>query len=373
MTTYMIPSERLPELDTKLAKLQVKLEALGGWLNLAQWGEETQVQPDGTMKVLTKITLTGYVGDANGWSLLAVLEPTEDGGNVIYHLPNPEGVREDLPEKFRHSGMTCEQCQLSRNRVKVYVLKKGDDYVQLGSTCIDLYTGGRNALDLLKMSALLEHAEKTIEETIATGHINQFHLALVPYLCKVAATIEEDGGFRSRGKYGFESSADIALEDTNDRVPTYEGEVKRVLAWVDQVLAPKPDKTDYEHNLVEVCAQSYISYKQAGVAASVFAAYKFAHKPAKVADKPSAWVGQLKERLRDMAVTCVWSMELQPNEWGDVYLNKFKDEAGNLYVWFTGYGFDLNEKILLTGTVKAHDEYRGENQTVLTRCKVEDV
>lgn len=51
----------------------------------------------------------------------------------------------------------------------------------------------------------------------------------------------------------------------------------------------------------------------------------------------------------------------------------FTDQAGNALVWKTSSFPQLDEgnQYRVRGTVKEHCEYRGERQTVLTRCKVE--
>ena len=60
-----------------------------------------------------------------------------------------------------------------------------------------------------------------------------------------------------------------------------------------------------------------------------------------------------------------------------MYAHNFKDEHGNVMVWKSGtYPEALGEdgkKVLLKGTVKEHSEYKDEKQTVLTRCKVQEV
>lgn len=51
----------------------------------------------------------------------------------------------------------------------------------------------------------------------------------------------------------------------------------------------------------------------------------------------------------------------------------FRDAQGNALVWkTTGKGLDLEDgaKVQITGTVKEHNEYKEEKQTVLTRCKI---
>ena len=55
------------------------------------------------------------------------------------------------------------------------------------------------------------------------------------------------------------------------------------------------------------------------------------------------------------------------------YVHQFRDGAGNKLVWKTGSGLGGMEEdtlVTVTGTVKAHDEYRDERQTALLRCKI---
>jgi hypothetical protein len=65
---------------------------------------------------------------------------------------------------------------------------------------------------------------------------------------------------------------------------------------------------------------------------------------------------------------------------------KFTDADGNVFVWKTTgsvgedrtdnigrdyfYKPENGESVKVSGTIKEHNEYRGEKQTVLTRCKV---
>ena len=57
--------------------------------------------------------------------------------------------------------------------------------------------------------------------------------------------------------------------------------------------------------------------------------------------------------------------------YGSSYINKMIDSEGNIFIWKTGIMVD--EVVILKGTIKEHNEFRGEKQTVLTRCKVREV
>ena len=62
------------------------------------------------------------------------------------------------------------------------------------------------------------------------------------------------------------------------------------------------------------------------------------------------------------------------SKFGPVFVYKFIDASGNVVVWNTS-AKDIQEgkRYAVTGTVKAHEEYKGEKQTVLTRCKYMEV
>ena len=54
------------------------------------------------------------------------------------------------------------------------------------------------------------------------------------------------------------------------------------------------------------------------------------------------------------------------------HIYKFADDNGNTFTWKTGKWLELDKGTQYTvkGTIKDHNEYKGDKQTVLTRCKV---
>lgn len=56
------------------------------------------------------------------------------------------------------------------------------------------------------------------------------------------------------------------------------------------------------------------------------------------------------------------------------YIHTFK-VGDNTLVWKTtrGLGLEKETEVTLKGTIKEHNEYKGEKQTILTRCKVKGV
>lgn len=86
--------------------------------------------------------------------------------------------------------------------------------------------------------------------------------------------------------------------------------------------------------------------------------------------EPGEYIAPIGTRVEtDLTVTSLFETE---GYYGTTTIVGFEDEAGNSLVWFAS-GFpnvERGSKYHLRGTVKAHKEYRGRNQTVLTRCKV---
>ena len=95
-------------------------------------------------------------------------------------------------------------------------------------------------------------------------------------------------------------------------------------------------------------------------------AYQQAFPPA-----TTNFLGEVGERLRDIKVTYI-SCYGYDTRFGYSQSFRFETEDGDIIRWVTGtpQKLEVGDKIYLTGTVKEHKTYNGENITVLTRCKI---
>lgn len=82
----------------------------------------------------------------------------------------------------------------------------------------------------------------------------------------------------------------------------------------------------------------------------------------------SEYVGDVKERLRDIKVTLT-AVRSFDGFYGTSFIYTFT-YGENVLIWMTSSCKDIEvgEKLLLTGTVKEHSEYKGVKQTKLSRC-----
>lgn len=83
----------------------------------------------------------------------------------------------------------------------------------------------------------------------------------------------------------------------------------------------------------------------------------------------SKWIGEIGEKLYDVAVTLV-SIYGFEGKFGYSQVIKFETAEGNILTWFTGVDIkiEVGESCFLTGTIKKHTEYKGQKTTIVTRC-----
>ena len=85
----------------------------------------------------------------------------------------------------------------------------------------------------------------------------------------------------------------------------------------------------------------------------------------------SQWVGDVGEKITVKATYDhrAW----YDSKFGTTYIHNFVTDDGSILVWKTSIGnigFEDGERVEITATVKEHSEYKGDKQTVLTRCKI---
>ena len=107
--------------------------------------------------------------------------------------------------------------------------------------------------------------------------------------------------------------------------------------------------------------------------------YQEAQKKAAPDYQESNFVGEIGDKI-DLTVTLVKEYTYETNysfHGGTSTIYTFKDKDGNKLIWNTGTApmvddepIEEGKKYRLSGTVKDQKEYRGEKETVLTRCKI---
>lgn len=85
---------------------------------------------------------------------------------------------------------------------------------------------------------------------------------------------------------------------------------------------------------------------------------------------PSKWQGEVGDRI-DRTLTVIKVTPLADGYYGPSTFFLFKDEYDNEYCWTTGSkSLELNATYEIRGTIKTLQKYKGKEQTVLIRCRV---
>ena len=93
-----------------------------------------------------------------------------------------------------------------------------------------------------------------------------------------------------------------------------------------------------------------------------------------IEESTSEWLFEEKERFYDYAVV-LKSVRGMETRFGWTQLVKFEDANGNILDWWTSTDVkaEVGDRVLLTGTVKSHNEYKGIKSTTVTRCRLKNV
>lgn len=370
------------------------------------WTEANEQTYDRREREYT-VTVTGEaVQLPGGWKLAGTLQHTEVG-NAVRMVP---GLGIDA-EPFRTGDAVCDQCNTSRRRLDTYLVVNDEGTVKrVGSNCIRDFLGYGDPSDQIAYAKMaLELFESLGDDDEYRSYASADHnsVSMLDLLEETVAAIDAHG-WVSKGNARMDETptssyalgnvfANCDVEDkwhqrncnrthrTNAR-PTDEqkAEADVTLTYCrDKFNAPDAKLSDYEWNLNVALARDWIEPREAGIVASaVFFVRKEQEREINRAIRAKAgaeseYVGELKERLRDLELTVTYVREFgdQDDLYGTRTLVKFADANGNIITWWSSNSWDepIGTKVVLTGTVKKHEEFKGTKSTVLTRCKVEIV
>ena len=430
MTTYRIPDENLLKLTDAVAKVAKAARKLGlAEPTLTLVGEpefENYKDADGypLVRKWQSVEVVGVAPVIAGWTFAGVVQfVADDAGNVASLLRSVPG--ETIPVAYRNlSESFCDHCLTIRKRKDTYLVHDdGGVWKMVGSSCLKDFTGHDDPQALAALAEMLaglgEFAGECEDPDAFGGGGGARLVSTRVWLIDCARSIRENG-WTSRGKAKIEGGS-----STYDRVDFNlfvalphqhrDGTAEDVtlaetaLAWVRDVLgAPGAELDDYQYSLLVSCRPDYVERRLLGIQASLIPAYERAEAQRierTLAAAESNWQGVVGAKLVNIPVTILSRGTCEGFRGGVTHIIKMRDAAGNRYVWFatslpehvrkwTDAELDdwMNDKLAVgtpgayrnteiwnpaagdaatvSGTVKAHNEFRGVRETVLTRCKV---
>ena len=398
MTQYSIYEGNMERLEKKLNRIYSKCKKYGCEFSYRQVGEEfKELKDEKGNKYTARFVIVEAEGKAviNGWKFIASVEHTEKG-NIINRIGEIE-----VPERYYSSKAVCEHCNSKRYRKDTYIVMNEEtgEFKQVGKSCLNDFTNGMSAESIAQYISLFD---ELIKGEAPCGGRGERYYKTETILRFAAETIRhfgyvrtQDSGIstasRSFDYYGVKNGGWMLSEtdrkklikemdsvgfneDSADTVQT----VADALDWISK----QEESNNYIHNLKTACSLEYVTGRNLGILVSLFPTYnRELEYQAEKAERERQWaaerasevnsqhIGNIGDRITVQvnSVVCLTSWE---TEWGITRVFKFVDVDGNVYTWKTSSFFNEDEVKTIRGTVKEHKEYRGINQTELTRCKV---
>jgi hypothetical protein len=379
LTTFAIPSFRKETVAKRLEKLARKAVKYGNADISYSFGTPyiVEVKTDqGNRKIeYVPITVEGDAPQIGGWKLLARVELME-GENLIHGLP---GNDIEMSGDFRLHNGHCDHCNSLRVRNDVYVMSDGEKQIAVGRTCLRDFLGIDDPKSLVQRAQFFEEL-RNIEEEDFGDFSGEGVFSLKDVLENSAASIRKNG-YVSKAKQaetGEETTGDVVANSLNG-FKGYDIEVNVAdMMWAtatfDFFSSSENFGNDYMDNIRVLMKQDIVLPKHiALVASSVITAQRELAKKERIENAPkSSFIGEVKERLRDIELTISKIVYLGSGAFGPSFLHLMEDAGGNVFSWITGNKIEEAEgaKVKLDATVKDHKVYNGVNQTVLTRAKV---
>ena len=386
-----IPTSALERLDAKFVRLTKRAAKCGAVAPAYQVTairylaeRDAQGEKTGRFVEVVDVRVHGAATQIDGYDLVGVIDTSSFAGQNLVKVYGDV----EFPQHLRDSKPVCDHCGLDRKRNDIVVLRSPEgQYVRLGRSCVGLYVPGGDPETAILCAKYYDELREAASEPTERVDLEFRSLDVLA----IAAAVVAEFGFVSKAaasddfrKHSTCSAVEAHYSrDPKARVETsaadYE-KAKAVIAWAKGLDLFESGLGNYGESLRVVCSSELAPVKYWGILVSAIAAHdRFladevrAEREA-VAKAASEWVGEVKKR-QDFVVECERIIRID-GYYGVTGLHILRDESGNAIKWFASEGaawLEEGDKAVLKATVKAHEEYEGEQQTVVTRAKVVEI
>lgn len=392
---YLIYEGNMDRLTKKLKVIQTKCAKYNCDFTFRKEGVEfKEVFENGVISTV-KFIIVEAEGKAivNGWEYVATIEHTEKGNIIKTH----EGA--EIPSRYFEGAPVCEHCNSKRARAATYLVRNTEtnEFKQVGKSCLKDFTNGLSAEYVTQYISFFDELIKGEAPSIGGRYTKYYevqrYLRFV-YECIEKFGYEKTDSGRPTSKRALnylnlmdndvhymmaaeakEWEAEMKEVNFNENSEAAVASVKEALQWINQL---QVGENNYLHNLQVACSLDFIGVENLGIVASLVPTFNRDLEARARVEKArmaaldenfhlSEWVGTVGDRITIEVeeFVCLTSWETQ---YGITRVYKFVSKAGDVFTWKTGNYFEDCKQLI--GTVKAHNEFRGVNQTELTRCKV---
>lgn len=410
--TADVKASVFPILQQKIEKLNRRATKLGVppiTLTVTSEKQRPVKDYDGLNSNVTElyyeVKIAGQAPKLNGYKFMATIQHTENG-NVIRTVPGEEG-NEKIKDFYDAHPDYCDHCKKRRNRIDTFIVKdeKGN-LRQIGRNCLADFFRTTNPNQILWYFSMLDHFRKAVsdadEETSRRGIRGKISIDVASILRIGAAMVRTFGYVPSKdkatGDYNTHSTAqDVRTALFPPRIDKYtsdhtkavielgkatsansvdDAQVEQIMAWWKTIPEREKQNNEFMHNVEVLVSSANVSMQDIGYVVALFPMYYRTTAKAKEAGgvgQSNLHMGQVGQKLAPTKVKVAYT-QLISGQYGTTQMVRMQDAAGNAYTWFNNSSNRMEDgaEYTIVGTVKKHDEYKGRNQTVLTRVKVQE-
>lgn len=309
-----------------------------------------------------------------GWEFIGTVEHTPNG-NIIRKVDYNAVV----PERYETSTPECEHCHKIRDRKDTYLVRNMDtgEFKQVGRSCLKGYTDGLDAQAAAEFAQLVNDPEEFLGLPAGFGGGGNYMWSQT--FKKVAYNYVRKHGYEREDRTwidGLYDAYEEAKRGSSKADMASDAEIEKVDEWVLGLDVSR----DYFRNAFLAWNLKDIEPRHIRLIASLINTYfkeqdkqkQIAARKAAEGTESSGFVGSIGSKVTfTVAATRVLYQKEFYYGYGrsdSTNVNRIVGTDGNVYVWATNIPFEEGNTI--TATVKEHNEYQGEKQTVITRGKV---
>jgi hypothetical protein len=383
----------LEEFFAKKAIGGLRNEEIGTWIIEPTWVDVPWI----AATQASELNLT--IGD---YTFLAALV-AEEAGVTVHTAPGHE------LGGFEPAGdLHCDHCNIDRDRIRLYLVRENETgrILQLGHSCIELFTGfSPKGLFALQFDEELRELGNDDE----VGGFNQRDFAAgVDQVIALAWAYSNEGRAYVSAKAAFDDRVSTGSEvkmhlfttlKRSNYASGWTGDVDfqaalerraakaelaaatlanaELLEAIKAVATTLASDSDYGRNMAVILNGERVSHRNIGILASLVAIYareqELAIKRANAVPAAQGFLAEVGTRIKANIELTISQARQREGDYGWTTWIVGSTASGHVVVWNASRAIDLEPGdvlVLSAATVKAHEQYKGVDQTVITRAKV---
>lgn len=406
MATYTFLTSSVKEVTSKINRIinKCKKQGIPYTFNVGEAYDKIVEEKENKQKF--SVNVTDIELDVkfkfNGWTSLGVV--CRKDGIVQCYFKDA-----NLIKQYKDTDFHCDHCKRHAHRNSVVILEhENGERKVVGTSCVQEFTRGLDGtliaifndldyflakkdaeLDILLQGESLDDMPISVfceRNGIPTYDVKDI-VACASRLVRIYGyenSNSDDATWKSiLDLYGRTS---VMMDDKDAYA-----EAERAIAWIANMTEEEYTSSSYLFNLHQIIDAGLCSMRHFGIIASIIPAYQKSEYKRIMAEKPvSNFYGNVGDKF---SLNLVYMKSISyDSQFGTGYFHFFTDDNGNIFKWSTDRGIayevkyttsdgiehnrgirqaDQGSIVKISGRIKDHNEYHGEKQTVITRCKYE--